>query len=273
MSGDEPGAGDDDAADESGAPPEADTIALRSLAVAALLRRLTLEARRAPAPDFEALKAWVDENGLFASFSAGGFALFDAPPNAWSAEDKEAVEWAAEELQLLSWALGRGEAPALFVRADAAPLLAQLPERGPVEPFSLAARARPLEELEVQRALHETLANAARLEAWARGIAADPSLAADDEELEELLQGVLPEERERITREHGAHGAAVHVLRSIARQLLTDLFEPSSPVSAWAFAPDKLESLDDEALAVFLASAQLRAEALAWLTEGDSWEA
>lgn len=254
------------------APPEAGTVAHRALAVAALLRRLALEQRKAPAAEFEALEKWVEQNDLAVSFSDAGFALFDAVPCGWNAEDLEAVEWAAEELQLLCWALGRGEAPALFVRAQAAPLLAQLPGREPVEPFCLAARLRPREELEAQRALHETLANAARLEAWARGIAADPSLAADDEELEELLEGVLPEERGRLTQAHGTHGAAIQVLRSISRQLLIDLFDPPSPVKAFAFAPDKLERLDSEGLAVFLGAAQLRAEALAWLTEGEAWE-
>jgi hypothetical protein len=255
---------DDDAPPENdGAPPEADTVALRVLAEAAILRRLALEKRKAPAKDYEPLITWVEDHGLYASFSDGGFALFDADPGTWSAEDLEGVEWAAEELVILCWALGRCPPPVLFARTDAASILSALPSEGPVEPFSLAASLRPDLEVETLGALYETLANAGRLEAWARGIEADPSIATGDEELDELLQALTPEEREK---------GPIEVLRTLSTQLIADLFEPRSAHAAYAFEPSKLQKLDDEGLALFLATAQLRAEALIWLAEGDAWD-
>lgn len=265
---------DEDLPESDPAPPEADTVALRSLAVAALLRRLDLEERKAPKADFEALDGWVEENGLYSSFSEGGFALFDAEPNTWNAEDKEAVAWGAEELFVLTWALGKAEPLGAFTRAERGALLGLVPASGPVEPFSLAASLRPDLQVQEFRALYETLANAGRLEAWARGVAADPTLATDDDELEVLLQGLEPGQREALTEKHGAPGAAVHLLRTLSQAMVTELFgEPKSPHAAFKFEPGKLETLDDEALAVFLATAQIRAEAACWLCEGDDWDA
>jgi Domain of unknown function (DUF4272) len=267
-------ANDDDLPEADGAPPEADTVALRALAVAALLRRLDLEERKAPKAEFEALDGWVEQNGLYASFSEGGFALFDAEPNSWNAEDQEAVAWGAEELLVLTWALGKAESPGVFTRAARAPLLGLVPASGPVEPFSLAAALRPDLQVEEFRALYQTLANAGRLEAWARGVAADPTLLTDDEELEVLLQGLEPGQREALTEKHGAAGAAVEVLRTLSQTMVTELFgEAKSALAAYAFEPAKLATLDDEALAHFLAIAQIRAEASSWLCEGDDWAA
>jgi Domain of unknown function (DUF4272) len=264
---------DHEPAESDGAPPEADTVALRSLAVVALLRRLDLEERQAPRAEFETLDGWVEENGLYASFSEGGFALFDAEPSSWSAEDKEAVGWGAEELFVLSWALGRCEPLGVFARAERGPLLAAAPSSGPVESYSLAASLRPDVQVAQFRALYETLANAGRLEAWARGVAADPSLATDDDELEVLLSGLEPGKRDALTAQHGPAGAAVNVLRTLSQTMVSELFgEAKSPHASFAFEAAKLEQLGDEALAVFLACAQIRAEAAAWLCEGDAWD-
>jgi hypothetical protein len=252
---------DDDDLDplNDGAPPEADTVAMRMLGVASLLRRLTLEKRKAPAAEYKPLSTWVEDSGLFAAFSDGGSALFDADPGTWDAEEKESVEWAAEELQVLAWALHQAEMPGVFTRADPAPLLAKLPAAGDVEQISLAAKLRPDKEVEQLTALYEPLSNAGRLEAWARAIAADPSQAADDEELAELLEAL------------GTKGSPVEALRQQSRQILADVFAEKSPHAAQAFAPNKLEGLSNEALAVFIATAQLRTEALLWLEEGDAW--
>lgn len=268
-------ADEDEWSQPGSAPPEADSVALRALAVAALLRRLALEQRGAPPAEVEALGRWVEDTGLFAAFEPSGFDLFDAPPGTWDDDARLAVAWAAEELRLLGWALGLAEAPALFGRADAAPLLAELPASGAVEPFSLASALRPAEEIGALHGLYEALANAARLEAWAREVAADPQAAAEDEELEELLLAMASAgfERDRLAKERGVQAAAVEALRVHARQLLSDLFADQSPFTKVAFAPGKLAALDDPALAEFLATCQLRAEALAWLTEGDDLDA
>jgi hypothetical protein len=262
---------DDELEYDGGAPPEADVVALRTLAVASLLRRLELEKRKAKPPEFAALLAWVEDNGLYASFGESGMELFDAEPNSWDAEAKEAVEWAAEELLMLAWSLGKSDPPPLFTRADATALLAALPSSGDVQSASLAASLRAEKDLDALLALYETLANAGRLEAWARGIAADSTLADGDDELEGLLSAMAASgfPREQLTQEKGAAGAAIEALRAQSRALIADLFADKSPHLAYAFAPDRLASLDEEALAVFIATAQIRGEALIWLREGD----
>lgn len=263
--------GEEEADEEVPAPPEADAVALRALAIAGLLRRLELERRNAPLKEIEALQSWVEEHGLFASFGPVAFELFDAPPGEWTDDDAQSVAWAAEELHVLCWALGLADTPPLFARATGDALLAALPMEGAPEPFAGAATVREHEELELARALHETLHESARTEAWARGVADDASLAANDEELDQVLEVVEQEgfERARVVAEQGAQAAAVQGLRAWSRLLLAQLFEPGSPHAALAFAPEKLEGLDDEALANVLAAAQLRAETLAWLTEGE----
>lgn len=260
--------------DAPGAPPEADSVALRGLAAAGLLRRLELERKQAPAAAQAALRAWLEQNGLFANLGPEGFALFEAAPGSWSAEDHEAVAWAAEELAVLAWALSLRELPPPFERAAAAPLLEVFPGEGPAEPFSLAAKLKPLETVELEQALYDALVVAARTEVWARAIAEDPTLAEGDEDLEALLQEAAEDgfALERLAADQGAAAAAVQGLRHVGQKLLADLFSEGSPHRAAAFAPTRLAGLDEEALALFLATAQLRAQALAWLLEGDDWE-
>jgi hypothetical protein len=248
---------------DGAAPPEADVVALRTLGVTSLLRRLELEKRKAKPAEHAALLAWVEDNGLYASFGESGMELFDADPNTWDDEAKEAVEWAAEELLMLAWALGKAEPPQLFSRADATALLSQLPSIGDVQAASLAASLRPDKEVDVLLSLYETLANAGRLEAWARGIEKDPSLAEGDEELDDLLRAMA------VTKDKGAAPAAIDALRAQSRRMISELFEGKSPHAAYAFAPEKLSALEEEALAVFIATAQIRGEALIWLREGD----
>ncbi len=263
---------DEDAGDDEdlSAPPEADTVALRALAVAAMLRRADLEAKQAKG-DVARLQAWVDEHGLFAAFGPEGFELFGLPPGKWSAEDRGAVAWAAEELHLLLWALGRREAPPLFTRADAAALTAAVPLLASPDAFVGGAALRPVEELEVLRALWDTLHESIHCEAWARGVLEDPSLAAD-ESLAEALGTVEGFDFAAASGAEGAPAAAVRGLRLISRQLVQGLFDAGSPHSAAAFAPAQLESLPEDQLAVAMMTARVRAAALAWLTEGDEWD-
>lgn len=264
----------DDVDQAPGAPPEADSVALRGLAAAGLLRRLALERQKAPEEAHAALQTWLEDNGLFANLGPEGFALFEAAPGSWSDEDLATVAWAAEELAVLAWALGLGELPSPFERAAAEPLLAAFPGEGPAEPFSLAAKLRPLETVEMEQALYDALVVAARTEIWARAIAEDATLAEGDEDLEALLQAAAEDgfPLERVGADQGAAPAAMQGLRHVGQKLLADLFSEGSPHRATAFAPEKLAALDEEALALFLATVQLRAQALAWLVEGDDWE-
>lgn len=252
-------------------PPEPEAVALRALAVAALLRRLDLEVQRASLKEIEALQRWVEDHGLFASFGPLAFELFDAPPGEWTDDDVTTVGWATEELRVLSWSLGLGDAPQLFARSPAEPLLAKLPSAGAPEAIVEGASLRALEELETQRALHQVLHEAARTEAWARAVVDDATLAEGDEELDEIF-AVLEEEGVQLDAVDSPQAVAVQALRAWSQLLLERLFGEGSPHAALAFPKDRLEHLDDEALASFLAAAQLRAETLAWLTEGDAFD-
>jgi hypothetical protein len=265
---------DDDVEDDPGAPPEADTVALRALAAAGLLRRLALERSKAPPEAHAPLRMWLEENGLLSNFGAEGFELFDAEPGSWSEEDLETVGWGAEELAVLAWALGAAEPPPLGKRADPAPLLAAFPSEGPAEPFSLAAKVKPVDALETQQALYSTLAMAARTEVWARAIADEPKLAEGDEDLEAFLEAAEVEgfPLAKLTEEKGVAGAAIECLRSISQKLVEEIFGAGSPHKAVAFSPGALATMDEETLGTFLATTQLREQALAWLTEGDAWE-
>ena len=269
---DEPDVSEEDV----GAPPEADSVALRLLAAAALLRRLELERAKAQPGDFAALGKWVDESGLVSSLGPAAVELFDAAPGAWSDDDREAAAWAAEELAMLSWALGRAETPPPLERASAEALLKAVPVGTPAEPFSLQAKLRPLDAVDAARALQETLLAVTQAEAWARALLADPSLAEGDDE--EQLEEVLAEAQEdgfdhaRALQERGKAAAAALGLRHWTQARLAELFGPGTPHRAVAFPPERLAALDDESLAVALAAARLRADALAWLAEGDDWD-
>lgn len=265
----------DDFDDEPpGAPPEADAVATRALAVAALVQRGFHEARPGNASEVRQLQGWVDAFGLFAGFGAGAIELFDAKHGAWTPEDRAAVGWLGEELRLLLWALRLEPAlPSTFERSDAKALVKQVPLLEPPQTFVAKAKARDVDELEVIRAFYEVVYEAARCELWARGILEDPSLAeTDDEELEALLDTVEGFDLTGVTKAQGPAAAAVAGLRACARSLLTDLFASGSPHAALAFDPGALEAMSDTALANAFAIARTRSGALEWLTEGEAWD-
>ena len=267
----------DDVDDEPpGAPPEADAVATRALAVAALVQRGFHEARPSNASEVRQLQGWVDAFGLFAGFGAGAIELFDAKHGAWTPEDRAAVGWLGEELRLLLWALRLEPAlPSTFERSDAKALVKQVPLLEPPQGFVAKAKARDVDELEVMRAFYEVVYEAARCELWARGILEDPSLAeTDDDELEALLDAAAADgfDRAAVTKAQGVAAAAVAGLRACARSLLTDLFVSGSPHAALAFDPGALEAMSDTALANAFAIARTRSGALEWLTEGEAWD-
>ncbi|MEW6430181.1 MAG: DUF4272 domain-containing protein [Myxococcota bacterium] len=272
----ESGEDSEDSEDEPGAPPEADAVALRALAVAALVQRGLYEARPNNASEVRQLQGWVDAFGLFAGFGAGAFELFDAKHGTWTPEDRAAVAWTAEELRLLLWALRLEPAlPSTFERSDAKGLLKKLPLLEPPHAFISKAEVREPDELDVMRAFYEVVLEAARCEVWARGILHDASLAAaDDEELEGILSAAEAEgfDRAGLTKAKGAAAAAVAGLRAWTRSLLTSLFEAGSPHAALAFDPGALEAMSDQALAKAFAIARTRSGALEWLTEGEAWD-
>lgn len=255
---------------EAGDAPDAEAVARRALAAAALLRRLDLEQQSAPLRDIEQLEAWVDENGLHASFGPTAFTLFGAPPGEWSDEDAEAVAWAAEELTLLAWALGRAELPGLITRADAGALLATLPRGGDLSAFVGSATLLDLAEVDAARSLFSTLEEVARLEAYARAIASDAEVSIDDQQLEDVFEAAAHEgfDRDAVTAQHGDRGAAAGVLRFWTKLLLEHLFADGGPFTAFRFTHDELTAVEDESLALLLTLSQLRAETLSWLLEG-----
>lgn len=254
------------------APPEADVVASRALMVGALLERAKLES--APSEShFAALRTWVDDQGLFSNLGAEGLTLFEAKQGSWGDEDIEAVDWTSEELHLLLWALGKADFPRVDVRADAAALLAKLPLLGDVDAFLEGASLRSLEQLEVHRALAEAVLEAIRAEVYARSIQEDPASLAGDEDLQELLASVEAEGFDRkAAAAKGPEHEAIQGLRFWSRSLLTELFGPESPHQAYRIDSAQLVSLDEATLATWLGIAHSRAEAMAWLLEGDEYE-
>ena len=262
----------DDADGPLAAAPEADVVAARALMVGALLERARLESTRDEAR-FTALKAWVDALGLFGNLGPDGVELFESKLGSWSDEDIESVDWTAEELLLLLWALGKAELPTLEARADAAVLVAKLPLLSQSEAFIDEATLRPLDELEVHRALCEALLEAVRAEVYARSLQEDPGSLEADEDLEELLSSVAAEGFDRkAAAAKGPVNEAVQGLRYWSRSLLTELFASGSPHEAHRIDSAKLVGLEEATLANWLGTAHARAEAMAWLLEGDEYE-
>lgn len=254
------------------APPEADVVAGRALMVGALLERAGLESSR-DAARFTALQTWVDELGLFGNLGPDGLELFDAALGSWADEDVESVDWTSEELQLLLWAMQKTELATLGTRADGAALLAKLPVFKEAESFIDTATLRPVDELEVHRALFEALLEAIRSEVYARSIQEDPASLEGDEELQELLASVEAEGFDRkAAAAKGLANEAIQGLRYWSRSLLSELFASGSPHAAHQIDSAKLVALDDATLATWLGIAHSRSEAMAWLLEGDEYE-
>lgn len=254
------------------APPEADVVAGRALMVGALLERAKLES--APSEShFAALRTWVDDQGLFTNLGPDGLQLFESKLGSWSDEDVEAVDWTSEELQLLLWAMEQAEFPRVDERSDGAKLLKKLPVLGDVDAFLEGATLRSLDVLEVHRALAEALLEAIRAEVYARSVQEDPSSIEGDEDLQELLASVAEDGFDRkAAAEKGAANEAIQGLRHWSRSLLAELFGPESPHLAHRIDSAQLVSLDEATLATWLGIAHSRAEAMAWLLEGDEYE-
>lgn len=247
-------------------------VAGRALMVGALLERARLESSR-DAARFTALKNWVDELGLFGNLGADGVELFEGKLGSWTDEDVEAVDWTGEELQLLLWALQLVDFPTLEQRADAAALIKKLPLLGDADAFIEAAALRPVDDLEVYRALCEALLEAIRSEVYARSIEEDPASLEADEDLEELLASVAADGFDRKAEAaKGPANEAVQGLRYWSRSLLTELFASGSPHEAHRIDSAKLVGLDEATLATWLGLAHSRTEAMAWLLEGDEYE-
>ena len=254
------------------APPEADVVAGRALMVAALLARARLESTRDEAR-FTALRAWVEQNGVFGNLGPDGVELFESKLGSWTDEDVDAVDWTGEDLLLLLWALRRADFPRLDARADSAALVGQLPLLGEAKAFLEEAVLRPVDELEVHRALSEALLEAIRSEVYARRIQEDPSALEGDDELEELLTSITAAGFDRkAAAAKGPANEAVQGLRYWSRSLLSELFASGSPHEAHRIDSATLVSLDEATLATWLGVAHLRAEAMAWLLEGDELE-
>ncbi|WP_224245053.1 HEAT repeat domain-containing protein [Hyalangium gracile] len=261
-------------------PPEAEAVAQRALVLGGLLRRLALEERLAKARDSAAkeellrLRKWMDEEGLFSTLGVTGMELLEEEPGTWSPDDCQSVAWSAEELQLLLWALKQGKLPPAEARVETAPLLERLPLLKDPQPFLESAERRPLEEVQVQRDRWEVLLECARYESFARGIAADPSIAEADPDLETLLESAeeVGFDRKGVTSSQGKARAAVEGLRHWSRHRVTELQEegllPGKPGEGLLFGGKPLQALDETTLADLLALAHGRFKALEWLAAG-----
>jgi HEAT repeat protein len=262
-------------------PPEPEAVAQRALVLGGLLRRLALEERLARVKDPAAgeegvrLQQWLDEEGLFATLGVTGLELLESEPGTWSEEDRQSIAWSAEELHLLLWALKQGKLPPLEARVEVAPLLERLPLLKDPQPFLESAELRYGEELEAQRDRWEVLLECARYESLARGLAADPSLAEGDPDLELLLESAeeVGFDRKGAAAKLGKARASAEGLRHWSRHLVTQLQEegllPGKPGEGLLFQGKRLHELNEEALASLLALAHGRFQALEWLAAGD----
>ncbi|MBL8915905.1 MAG: DUF4272 domain-containing protein [Archangium sp.] len=255
--------------DVVGAPPEADTVASRALMIAALWERSRLESSK-DLTRLTQLTKWVERFGLYGNLGHAGAELFDAELGTWTDEDIDTVSWASEELQVLLWALTRAEIPPVDQRPDPQELIITLPLLKDAEGFLEQSVLRPADEIEATRALYEALLEAVRSEVYARSILEDPAALEPDDELDEMLEAITDRGFDRAAAAKGGKPAeAVQGLRFWSRSLLTELFGDASPHLAQKIDSAKLVSLDDASLAMVLGTAQARAEALAWLVEGD----
>lgn len=262
-------------------PPEPAAVAQRALVIGGLLRRLALEERLARAKDAAAreellrIQRWMEEEGLFATVGVTGLELLESEPGSWSEEDRQSISWNAEELHLLLWALKQGKLPPLEARVEAAPLLERLPLLKDPQPFLESAELRFGEEIEAQRDRWEVLLECARYESLARGIAADPSIAEGDPDLELLLESAeeVGFDRRGTAAKHGKARAAAEGLRHWSRHRVTQLQEegllPGKPGEGLVLQGKRLQELSDDALATLLALAHGRFQALEWLAAGD----
>jgi hypothetical protein len=141
------------------APPAADAVALRALAIAAGCARAHLEAaatreKKLPLDEAErhraALAAWLESHGLLPHLSRAERAWVETPAGRLSEDALLDASWTAEGLAVLLWALGRvGELPPDGVEAEPGALLQAVPPVGsdPAK-FAQGASLRPREEIE-----------------------------------------------------------------------------------------------------------------------------
>lgn len=252
-----------------GAPPEADVVASRALMIAALAERAALESSKDLTKHTQLTK-WVERFGLYGNLGESGAELFDAELGSWTDEDVDTVSWASEELQVLLWALQRAELTGPTTRVEPRELMVTLPLLKDAEAFLEQSVLRSADEIEATHALHEALLEAVRSEVYARSILEDPASLEVDEELEELLGAISERGFDRASAaKKGKHHEAVEGLRFWLRTLLEELFGEASPHLAYTLDAAKLVSLDDASLAMVLGTVQARADALAWLIEGD----
>jgi hypothetical protein len=159
-------------------------------------------------------------------------------------------------------------------RVEAAPLLEHLPLLKDPQPFLESADRRPLEEIEAQRDRWELILECAGYESFARGIAADPTIADGDPDLAMLLESAeeVGFDRKGVAAKQGKTQAAVEGLRHWARHVIADFQEqgllPGKPGEGLLFQGKHLHELAEDALATLLSLAHGRFQSLEWLTSG-----
>lgn len=261
-------------------PPEEEAVAQRALVLGGLLRRLSLEERLGKVKDPAAkeeilrLQRWMDEEGLFSTLGVADIALLEAAPGTWIPDHRLSVAWLAEELQWLLWGLKQVKPPPVDARVEPAPLLDLLPLLKDPQPFLESADRRPLEEMEAERSRWELVLECARHESFARGIAADPTIAEGDPDLAMLLESAeeVGFDRKSVSANQGKTQAVVEGLRHWARHVATELQQqgllPGKPGEGLVFQGKQLHELDANALTLLLSLAYSRAQALEWLVAG-----
>lgn len=265
-------------------PPEPEQVALRALAVGALLERARLESGLAAAQmgaeeakkSAADLRAWVSAEGVDALLSPLDLELLDAESGGWQPEDVELACSSADALAALLWATGHSSAPLPGEPASATALLEKLPLRSPIEGFVGSVQPREREELEGQRELYDTTLWRCEQESTARLIESGEQVEPDfdpGELLEELVKDGF--DARGIRARGGEKAVRAEALRFLGKKAAEKLAQDQLLVPVhgdFGFRGKALGTVDEDELQAATALAHERQWALDWVLSGGDWE-
>lgn len=223
-------------------------VAARSIALACLIRRLSIESlaqdRNDEALAGEAfdLRAWLQTERLWSSLETSETAFLDRPLGELSDDEMATIAWQAEGLASLGWALGLADLSPVGDLSSVESVLTRVPSPwDSAAPWIADARLRSEPEIARER-------DRAELIEWRVGLESPRRLATD-------------QERADYDR------AIAEVAREAASAGLVDAANGDSLITGAPAA-----NLDSEALERLAALAEERLRALNWLCGfGESW--
>lgn len=265
-------------------PPEPEQVALRALALGAMLERARLEGELSaralePADAKQActgLRAWVEAEGVDVVLSPLELELLDAVPGDWLEEDRELARLSADALATLLWAVGKLPSLPPGEPASADALLEELPLMARAEDFIASVGPREGEELERQRELYETLLWRCEQESTARLIARGEEVESEID-VEDLLDELVKDgfEAKAIRAKGGEAAVRAEALRFLGKKAAEKLAEEGllAPVHGdFGFRGKALTAVSEEDLQAATALAHERQRALNWVLCGGEWD-